>query len=74
MIEMYLAGVFSRRIEDVSEILWGASVSVAAVSNLNEKAFEAIEAWRSRPLTCNYPYVFIDSIYLKRSRGGALRT
>lgn len=41
MIEMYLAGVSTRRIEDVSEILWGASVSAATVSNLNEKAFEA---------------------------------
>lgn len=41
MIEMYLAGVSTRRIEDVSEILWGASVSAATVSNLNDKAFEA---------------------------------
>ena len=39
MIEMYLAGVSTRRIEDVSEILWGSSVSAATVSNLNEKAF-----------------------------------
>ena len=28
----------TRRIEDVSEALWGASVSAATVSNLNEKA------------------------------------
>ncbi len=43
MIEMHLAGVFTRRIEDVSEILWGFSVSAATVSNLNDKAFEAVE-------------------------------
>lgn len=71
MIEMYLAGVSTRRIEDVSEILWGSSVSAATVSNLNDKAFDAVEAWRSRPLTCVYPYVFIDGIYLKRSWGGS---
>jgi transposase-like protein len=47
MVEMYLAGVSTRRIEDVSEALWGASVSAAAVSNLNVKAFEYVEAWRS---------------------------
>lgn len=47
MIEMYLAGVSTRRIEDVSEILWGSSVSAATVSNLNDKAFEAVEEWRS---------------------------
>ena len=72
MIEMYLAGVSTRRIEDVSEILWGASVSAATVSNLNDKAFEAVEEWRSRPLIRSYPYVFVDGIYLKRSWGGSL--
>ena len=71
MIEMYLAGVSTRRIEDASEILWGASVSASTVSNLNEKAFEAVEEWRCRPLTCAYPYVFVDGIYLKRAWGGS---
>ena len=71
MIEMYLAGVSTRRIEDVSEILWGASVSAATVSNLNEKAFAAVEEWRNRPLEKAYPYVYIDGIYLKRSWGGS---
>lgn len=37
MIEMRLAGVSTRRIEDVSEMLWGSSVSAATVSDLNEK-------------------------------------
>ena len=71
MIEMYLAGVPTGRIEDVSEILWGASVSAATVSNLNGKAFEAVEEWRSRPLTRSCPHVFVDGIYLKRAWGGA---
>lgn len=39
MTEMYLAGVPTRRIGDVSEIPWGSSVSAATVSNLDEKAF-----------------------------------
>ena len=71
MIEMYLAGVSTRRIEDVSEILWGSSVSASTVSNLNEKAFEAVEEWRNRPLERAYPYVYVDGIYLKRSWGGS---
>ena len=71
MIEMYLAGVSTRRIEDVSEILWGSSVSAATVSNLNEKAFEAVEEWRNRPLERAYPYACVDGIYLKRSWGGS---
>ncbi len=49
MIEMYLAGVSARRIEDVSEILWGSSVSAATVSNPNDRAFKAVVERRSRP-------------------------
>lgn len=70
IIEMYLAGVSTRRIEDVSEILWGAGVFAGTVSNLNEKAFKAVDEWQCRPPTRAYPYVYIDGIYLKRSWGG----
>lgn len=71
IIEMHLAGVSTRRIEDVSEALWGAGVSAGTVSNLNEKAFAAVEEWRCRPLACEYPYPYVDGIYLKRSWGGS---
>ena len=71
IIEMYLAGASTRRIEDVSEILWGAGISAGTVSNFNDKAFKAVEEWRCRPLACEYPYVYVDGIYLKRSRGGS---
>lgn len=69
IIEMHLAGVSARRIEDVSEIPWGAGVSAGTVSNLNEKASESVDAWRTRPLSGGYPYLFVDGIYLKRSWG-----
>lgn len=71
MIETCLAGVSTRGIEDAGEILWGSSVSASTVSNLNEKAFEAVEAWRSRPLERACPYACVDGIYLKRSWGGS---
>lgn len=66
---MYLTGVSARRIEDVSEILWGVGVSAGTVSNLNEKAFKAVDEWRCRSLTREYPYVYIDGVYLKCSWG-----
>lgn len=71
IIEIYLAGVSTRRIEDVSQILWGAGVSAGTVSNLNDKAFASVEEWRNRPLEGEYPYVFVDGVYLKRSWGGS---
>ena len=41
------------------------------MSNLNEKAFEAVQRWRSRPLESEYPSAYVDGIYLKRSWGGS---
>lgn len=69
LIEMYLAGVSVRRIEDVTETLWGSKVSPGTISNLNKKAYEHIEEWRMRPLSGEYPYVYVDGIYLKRCWG-----
>lgn len=73
LIEMYLAGVSVRRIEDITEALWGAKVSPGTISNLNKKAYENIEAWRSRKLSSEYPYVYVDGVYLKRSWGGEIQ-
>ncbi len=41
------------------------------MSNLNEKALGSVEAWRSRPLTRAYPYVYVDGTCLKRAWGGS---
>ncbi len=35
---MYLAGVSVRRVEDITELLWGTKVSSGTISNLNQKA------------------------------------
>lgn len=69
LIEMYLAGVSVRRVEDITEALWGTKVSPGTISNLNKKAYENIEKWRNRPITGEYPYVYVDGIFLKRCWG-----
>ncbi len=73
LIEMYPAGVSVRRVEDITEALWGTKISPGTISNLNKKAYEHIETWRSRKLTGSYPYVFIDGVYLKRSWDGEIQ-
>ena len=72
MIEMYLAGVSVRRVEDITEALWGTRVSPSTVSELNQKIYVHIDAWRNRPLEDEYPYVFLDGIWLKRAWGGSV--
>jgi transposase-like protein len=70
MVEMYLAGVSVRRVEDITEALWGTKVSPSTMSEMNRKIYGHIEAWRNRPLSGEYPYVYLDGIWLKRSWGG----
>src|SRR4051794_31364211 len=43
LIEIYLAGASVRRVEDITEALWGTRVSPSAVSNLNKKIYAKIE-------------------------------
>ena len=72
LIEMYLAGVSVRRVEDITEALWGTRVSPSTVSDLN-KIYGTIEAWRNRPIEGEHPYVYLDGIVLKRSWAGEVR-
>src|SRR5215472_12961011 len=73
LVEMYLAGVSVRRVEDITEALWGTRLSPSTVSELNQKIYAHIETWRNRPMEGNHPYVFLDGLWLKRSWGGEVR-
>ncbi len=73
LMEMYLAGVSVRRVEDITEALWGTRVSPSAVSDLNKKIYERIEAWRNQPITAEHPYVYLDGIVMKRTWAGEVR-
>ncbi len=73
LIEMYLAGVSVRRVEDITEALWGTRVSPGTVSNLNKKIYAKIDDWRHRPIEGEHPYVFLDGIVMKRTWAGEVR-
>jgi len=73
LIEMYLAGVSVRRVEDITEALWGTRVSPSTVSELNKKIYATIETWRNRPIEGEHPYVYLDGIVMKRSWAGEVR-
>lgn len=73
LIEMYLAGVSVRRVEDITQALWGTKVSPGTVSNLNKKIYARIEEWRNRPIEGDFPYVYLDGIVLKRTWAGEVR-
>jgi putative transposase len=73
LVEMYLAGVSVRRVEDITEALWGTRVSSSTVSRLNQKIYRHIEAWRNREIVGEFPYVYLDGVILKRSWAGEVR-
>ena len=73
LMEMYLAGVSVRRVEDITEALWGTKVSPSTVSNLNKKIYAKIEAWRNAPIEGDHPYIYLDGIIMKRSWAGEVR-
>jgi len=73
LMEMYLAGVSVRRVEDITEALWGMKVGAGTVSDLNQKMYKRIEKWRNRKIEGHYPYVYLDGICLKRTWGSEVR-
>ncbi len=73
LVEMYLAGVSVRRVEDITEALWGTRVSPSTVSDLNQKVYERIDQWRNRPIEGEHAYVYLDGLWLQRSWGGEVK-
>jgi transposase-like protein len=73
LMEMYLAGVSVRRVEDITEALWGTRVSPSTVSDLNKKIYKRIEEWRNAPIAGVYPYIYLDGIVMKRTWAGEVR-
>lgn len=72
-MEMYLAGMSVRRVEDITQQLWGTRVCPGTVSKLSQKVYKKIEEWRNRKIEGEHPYVYLNGICLKRSWGGEVK-
>lgn len=71
-IDTRLADVYTRRVDDISQLLWGDRIPSQTLSDKLKKVYGEIEAWHKRPLDSEYPYVFIDGVWHKRSWGGSV--
>ena len=64
--EAYVAGVSTRRVEDLVEALGIASISKSEVSRICTALDAEVETFRSRPLDGEaYPYLWLDATYVK---------
>lgn len=69
MLEMYLSGVSTRRIADVTETLCGVRKSSSAQSDLNKRLYERLKSWRERPIEGDYPYIYLDGLVIPMRLG-----
>jgi putative transposase len=66
LMEMYLGGVSTRKVKDITEALCGTSFSKSLVSSLAGSLESELETWRERRLEGTaYPYLFVDARYEK---------
>ena len=70
--EMYVQGVSTRKVAEITQELCGLDVSSSQVSRAAELLDEELEAWRERPLG-TVPYVILDARYEKVRHGGSVR-
>ena len=72
LIDMYLAGVSTRQVDDISRLLWGERMPSQTLSDKLKRVYEQIDQWRNRPLGREYPYLFVDGVWHKRTWGGSV--
>lgn len=66
LMEMYVEGVSTRKVKEITEELCGTSFSKSLVSSLAGSLDSGLQAWRNRWLEAEaYPYLFVDARYEK---------
>lgn len=68
--EAYIHGVSTRKVDDLVQSLGMTGISKSEVSRLCSELDELVEAFRNRPLTGRYPYLWLDAKYIKVREGG----
>jgi putative transposase len=70
LMEMYVEGVSTRKVKDITEELCGTSFSKSLVSELAGSLDAELRVWRNRRLEgMAYPYLFVDARYEKARVG-----
>ena len=73
VLEMYLQGVSTRKVEQITGKLSGVKISKDAVSRIAQRLDGVLEEWRRHRLDRAYPYLYLDATYLKTAWAGAVR-
>ena len=63
--DAYLAGVSTRRVDELVRQLGLEGISKSQVSQIARRLDEAVDAFRARPLAGPYPYVWLDAFVVR---------
>jgi putative transposase len=73
VMQCYVEGVSTRRVDDVARSMGLEGISKSQVSRICAELDELVAAWRSRPLdTGPYPFVWVDALAMKVREGGRI--
>lgn len=70
--EAYVHGVSTRSVDDLVKAMGAGGVSKSEVSRLVGEIDERVNAFLSRPIEGEWPYLWIDATYLKERDGGRI--
>jgi len=69
--EMYLQGVSTRKVKEITEQLCGFEISSSQVSKATQRLDNELEGWRTRAIG-KMPYLVFDARYEKVREGGCV--
>ena len=68
--EAYIQGVSTRSVDDLVKSLGMTGISKSQVSRLCEEIDERVDAFLTRPIEGDWPYLWIDATYVKVRQNG----
>jgi len=73
VLALYSRGLSTRDIQGQIEELYGVEVSPTLISNVTNAVMDDVRAWQSRPLSCVYPILYFDALFVKSRQEGPVK-
>jgi putative transposase len=70
--EAWIGGVSTRRVDDLAQAMGLSGINKSQVSKLCKDIDERVNAFLDRPLSGEWPYLWLDATYLKQREGGRI--
>jgi putative transposase len=70
--EAWIAGVSTRRVDDLVQAMGMSGISKSSVSKLCKDIDERVNAFLKRPIAGDWPYLWLDATYLKVRDSGRI--